>query len=107
MAPEGGRRLLPIPCGSRKSKSTSCFWSAPSSAVVPSSLSPQPEGGALGSPHIDLRPLDSGTSRLASLSHATLLRHSSKVGAVCVNAHVRICAGGDQRCSSIPHRNWR
>jgi len=31
---------------------------------------------------------------LASLSDAMLSRYSSKVGAVGVNAHVRICAGG-------------
>src|ERR1022692_3543632 len=46
--------------------------------------------------------LDSGTPRFAPLSHAALRRHSSKVGAVCVDAHVRFCAGGDQRWSSLP-----
>jgi len=35
--------------------------------------------------------------RSASLSCCTLPRYSSKVGAVCVNAPVRICAGGGQR----------
>ena len=39
---------------------------------------------------------------LASLSQRSLRRHASKVGAVCVDAHVRICAGGDQRWSSLP-----
>ena len=40
--------------------------------------------------------LDSSTPRFASLSLRTLCRHPSKVGAVCVNALVRFCAGGDQ-----------
>src|SRR5438876_7680483 len=48
--------------------------------------------------------MDSGTSCPASLSDATLLRESSEVGAVCVNAHVRICAGGGLRRSSLPRR---
>ena len=34
----------------------------------------------------------------------TLCRHSSLVRAVCVNALVRICAGGDQRWSSLPRQ---
>src|SRR2546428_5636349 len=48
--------------------------------------------------------MDSGTSCPASLSDATLLRESSEVGAVCVNAHVRICAGGGLRRPSLPRR---
>src|SRR2546427_11659569 len=48
--------------------------------------------------------MDSGTSCPASLSDATLLRESSEVGAVCVNAHVRICAGGGRRRRSLPRR---
>jgi hypothetical protein len=31
-------------------------------------------------------------------------RYSSSVIAVCVNAPVRICAGGDQRWSSLPRQ---
>lgn len=33
-----------------------------------------------------------------------LRRHSSSVGAVCVDALVRICAGSDQRWSSLPRQ---
>ena len=33
-----------------------------------------------------------------------LCRHASLVRAVCVNAHVRICAGGGQRWSSLPRQ---
>ena len=51
---------------------------------------------ALGSVNSDLQPLDSYRACSASLSNGTLHRHSSKVGAVCVNALVRFCAGGDQ-----------
>src|SRR5438309_764423 len=105
MGQEGCRRLLPIPGGPWKSGSTPRLWSASASTVAQGSLSPQPEGGAaLGSSDTDLRPMDSGTSCPASLSDATLLRESSEVGAVCVNAHVRICAGGGLRRSSLPRR---
>ena len=51
-------------------------------------------------PH--LVPVDSATPRSASLSSCPLRRHSSSVRAVCVNALARICAGGDQRWSSLP-----
>jgi RNA-directed DNA polymerase len=40
---------------------------------------------------------DSSSPRSASLSYSSLPRYSSKVGAVCVEALVRICAGRDQR----------
>ncbi len=58
--------------------------------------------GALGAfvPH--LVPMDSATPRSASLSSCSLRRHPSSVRAVCVNALARICAGGDQRWSSLP-----
>ena len=38
--------------------------------------------------------LDSFPSGSASLPSSSFCRHTSKVGAVCVNAPVRICAGG-------------
>src|SRR5882724_6924980 len=43
-----------------------------------------------------------GIVRCAASS--TFRRHSSTVRAVCVNAPVRICAGGDQRWSSLPRQ---
>src|ERR1017187_3733794 len=46
--------------------------------------------------------LDSIPPSSASLSSSALCREASKVGAVCVNAPVRICAGGDQQWSSLP-----
>src|SRR6266404_5764124 len=45
-----------------------------------------------------------GIARCAASS--TFRRHSSTVRAVCVNAPVRICAGGDQRWSSLPRHVW-
>ena len=48
---------------------------------------------AVGSAPTDLHPVVSSSTRFASLSHSSLRRHSSKVGAVCVEAPVRICAG--------------
>ena len=47
--------------------------------------------------HSDLRTMDTTPDSPASLSRCSLLRHSSFIRAVCVNALVRICAGGDQR----------
>jgi hypothetical protein len=44
------------------------------------------------------------TPRSALLSRCTLLRHSSFVRAVCVNALVRICAGGGQQWPSLPRQ---
>src|SRR5439155_11770675 len=49
---------------------------------------------AVGTLHPSLEPVDSSTPRSAPLSRCTLLRHSSFVRAVCVDALVRICAGG-------------
>src|SRR5215468_6575114 len=43
-----------------------------------------------------------GIARCAASSASR--RHSSTVRAVCVNAPVRICAGGDQRWSSLPRQ---
>jgi hypothetical protein len=48
---------------------------------------------ALGTSHPSPEPVDSSTARSAPLSRCTLLRHSSFVRAVCVDALVRICAG--------------
>src|SRR5260370_41283129 len=59
---------------------------------------------ALGTPHPSLEPVDSSTPRSAPLSRCTLLRHSSFVRAVWVDALVRICAGGDQGWSSLPRQ---
>jgi hypothetical protein len=44
----------------------------------------------------DLQAVDSSSTGIATLSYRSLPRHSSKVGAVCVEAPVRFCAGGDQ-----------
>jgi len=43
-------------------------------------------------------------ARFAGISLATLRRQPSTARAVCVNALVRICAGGDQRWSSLPRQ---
>src|SRR5216684_2395424 len=59
---------------------------------------------ALGTFHPSPEPVDSSTPSSAPLSRCPLLRHSSFVRAVCVDALVRICAGGDQRWSSLPRQ---
>ena len=43
-----------------------------------------------------------GGVREVDRSLGSLSRHPSFRRAVCVDAHVRICAGGDQRWSSLP-----
>src|SRR5439155_24839192 len=66
---------------------------------------PQPaRTDAVGTFYPSLEPVDSSTPRSAPLSRCTLLRHSSFVRAVCVDALVRIRAGGDQRWSSLPRQ---
>src|SRR5262247_185465 len=56
----------------------------------------------MGSPPSSLEPLDSSTPCSASLSRCALCRHASQVRAVCVNALVRICAGGVEQSASLP-----
>jgi RNA-directed DNA polymerase len=45
---------------------------------------------------VDLHAVAASSTCSASLSYSSLSRHPSKVGAVCVEALVRICAGGAQ-----------
>jgi hypothetical protein len=74
-------------------------------ALAECSGPPQPaRRDALGTSYPNLEPVDSSPARSAPLSRCTLLRHSSFVRAVCVNALVRICAGGDQGWSSLPRQ---
>jgi hypothetical protein len=63
--------------------------------------SPTPE---VGTSYPSLEPVNSSTPRSAPLSRCTLLRHSFLVRTVCVDALVRICAGGDQGWSSLPRQ---
>jgi hypothetical protein len=66
-------------------------------SVAPGSKSSQSmRHVAIGSVNADLQPQDSYRACSAPLFTGTLHRHSSKVGAVCVNALVRFCAGGDE-----------
>ena len=97
------RGLLPIPCCSRQQRDA---WPVPESALlaVAASFLYVAVNGKLAWDRLSLglQPLDSLPRVLASLSQRSLRRHSSEVRAVCVDAHVRICAGGDQRWSSLP-----
>src|SRR5215831_4397013 len=95
MAAKGRDRLLPLPCDPGKHRSVECLWTTPTAIVVALSASPQSTASRVGSHAFGLRPMDSSPSRFASLSSDPLSRYSSKVGAVCVEALVRICAGGD------------
>src|SRR6516164_9767490 len=102
MASEGRQRLLPIPRGARKYPTAEHLQAAHQPAVVsgtrtPQSACPQKVGGS----HSVVRTVDTAPESPAPLSSSSLLRHSSFIRAVCVNALVRICAGGDQRWSSL------
>src|ERR1700675_1043898 len=105
MASEGGAGLLPIPCCSRQLGSVAHLLAARMQVVAERSRSSQStRPGALGTSLPHLAPVDSSAPRSASLPPCTLRRHSSSVRAVCVKALVRICAGGDQRWSSLPRQ---
>src|SRR5229473_3435245 len=70
-------------------------------------VSALPLRDAMGTLYPSPEPVDSSTPSSAPLSRRTLLRHSSFVRAVCVDAPVRIWAGGDQRWSSLPRQQCR
>src|SRR5207253_7389904 len=68
----------------------------PISSHLRFSSSQSTRAGGMGPSQPTAQPVDSAPTCSASLSRQALRRHSSSVRAVCVNAHVRICAGGDQ-----------
>src|ERR1700692_4156017 len=94
MAPEGCAGLLPIPRSSREHDAVAHLQTSRVQAMAQCSGPPQPaRTDALGTSYPSLKSVDSSTPRSAPLSRCTLLRHSSFVRAVCVDALVRICAG--------------
>ena len=105
MAPKGCAGLLPIPCRSGKLDSVAHLSTSRLLVVAERPCPSQPaRTGAMGSSLPSLDPVDSPTPHSASLSRCTLRHQSSTVRAICVNALVRICAGGDQRWSSLPRQ---
>jgi hypothetical protein len=102
MATEGCERLLPLPCGPGKHRPVECLRATLAAIVAASSTPSQSTTNVVEPDNPDLQAVDSSPTRFASLSYSSLPRHSSKVGAVCVEAPVRFCAGGDQRWSSLP-----
>src|SRR5580658_867584 len=108
MAPEGCAGLLPIPRSPREHDTvahlqTSCVQALAERFGPPQSA----RKDALGTLKPSLESVDSAPPRSAPLSRCTLLRHASFLRAVCVDALVRICAGGDQRWSSLPRQLLR
>src|SRR5713226_9368031 len=97
MAPEGCAGLLPIPRGPREHDSVAHLQASRVQAMAACSGPPQSaRTDAVGTLYPSLESVDSSTPSSAPLSRCPLLRHSSFVRAVCVDALVRICAGGDQ-----------
>ena len=105
MASEGCAGLLPIPCCSRELGSVAHLLAA-RLPVVAERFSPSQSTrpGALGSSHPILLTGGFPSPAFCIPIPSPLRRHSSSVRAVCVNALVRICAGGDQRWSSLPRQ---
>src|SRR6202171_19696 len=102
MATKGCERLLPLPCGPGKHRPVECLWTTLATIVAAHSTPTQSTTNVVEPDNPDLQAVDSSPTCFAPLSYSPLSRHSSKVGAVCVEAPVRICAGGDQRWSSLP-----
>ena len=97
VAPEGRAGLLPIPRCSREHDPVAHLQTSRVQALAECSSPPESaRRDAVGTSYPSLEPVDSSTPRSAPLSRCTLLRYSSFVRAVCVDALVRICAGGDQ-----------
>src|SRR6202035_1818463 len=102
MASEGRHWLLPIPRSARKSATAEHLQAAYQPAVVPGTRKPQaacPQ--KVGATPSVIRTVDTTSEGPAPTPSGPLLRHPSFIRAVCVNALVRICAGGDQRWSSL------
>src|SRR5260370_29943303 len=94
MAPEGCAGISPIPRCSREHDSVAHLQTSRVQAMAECSGPPQStRKDALGTIYPSPEPVDSSTPRSAPLPRCTLLRHSSFVRAVCVDALVRICAG--------------
>jgi hypothetical protein len=104
LAPKGCERLLPLPCGPGKHRPVECLWTTLATIVAAHSTPSQSTTKVVEPRNPDLQAMDSSPTRSASLSYSSLPRHSSKVGAVCVEAPVRFCAGGDPKRSSLPRQ---
>ena len=103
MASEGRIRLLPIPRSTRQYRPTAHLQKTRKPTVAQRSGSPQSmREEEEGATYPGLEKGDSTAPSSTPLSGATLLRRSSFVRAVCVDALARICAGGGLRRPSLP-----
>src|SRR6266481_6454883 len=101
MAPEGCAVILPIPRFSREHDSVAHLQTSRVQAMAECSGPPQSaRTDAMGTFYPSPELVDSSTPRSAPLSRCTLLRHSSFVRAVCVDALVRIWCSEDSCHSS-------
>ena len=104
---QSGRSERANPGAQSGSDPMDCQWAgtgrtAHQLAVVSGTRTPQPAcPQKVGGSCSVVRTVDTASESPAPLSSSSLLRHSSFIIAVCVNALVRICAGGDQRWSSL------
>src|SRR5260370_21470175 len=86
MATKGCKRLLPLPCGHGKHRRVACLRATLAAIVAVPSTASQSTTNVVEPDNPDLQAVDSSPTRFASLSCSPLPRHSSKVGAVCVEA---------------------
>ena len=103
VAETGGGGLLPLP---RRAGQPVCARAVSRTALPLLAACSTPSQSAaearLGSTAADLRPMDSSPSYSSSLSRYALRRSYPREEPYAVIPHVRICAGGDQRWSSLP-----
>jgi len=97
MATKGCHWLLSLPCDPREHRPVEHLRTTLATLVVAHPTASQSTQSGVGSAPADLHAMASSPTCSASLSCRALPRHPSKVGAACVDAPVRICAGGDQR----------
>ena len=93
MATKGCERLLPLPCGTGKHRPVECLRATLAAIVAAHSTPTQSTTTVMEPDNPDPQAVDSSPTRITSLSSSSFPRHSSKVGAVCVEAPVRFCAG--------------
>jgi hypothetical protein len=86
VATKGCERLLPLPCGPGEHRPVECLRATLAAIVAAHSTPSQSTTNVVEPDNPDLQAVDSSPTRFASLSYSSFPRHSSKVGAVCVEA---------------------
>jgi hypothetical protein len=103
MAGAGRQRLRRISRSADELGRVKCLPTRDHPAVVGDTLQPQPKGlSHLGSHDEAGERLAPQAANPSPLAKSAFRRQTPEVRAVCVNAHVRICAGGAGQLASLP-----